>query len=198
MPRSKMTFVVALVAVAALASCGDQVPMSPPGADPNDLRIGAPLYVCGQWTPDWSAIPPDILTADVHFRPDTSLQGPTDGEVALLTDRGATVVHRYHFPAVRVEMSSARLKAMLDSVYVNAVMSVPDPARFDWTFTIMLQKPVTIADTAYIARLGGLVRGIFHSMPGMVVDLPDASLPYLRSWPGVRYIDNSTFGCALP
>ncbi len=195
-PRSKMKIAVVVAALAALASCGDQAPVAPIGADPKDLIVGVPLYVCGHWTPDTSVVLPDTLTADVHFRPDTSLQGPTDGEVALFTGRGATIVHRFHFPAVRITMSSARLRAMLDSVYVNAVTSVPAPARFDWTFVIMLQRAVTIADTQYITRLGGLLRGTFRSMPGMVADLPDESLPYLRAWPGVRYIDNSIYGCA--
>ncbi len=190
-----------LLAVAALgvaAACANEALLSPfpPEADPSALRVGSVVYACGAWIDSSLARQATAVAVDVHFRPDTAFRGPTDSDVAVLKEHGATVLYEYSFPAARVLVEPARIPALVDSAGANAVVSVPDPARFDWRFVVAVTGALTSDDSIHIVRLGGSVVAMLGGLNYIVAVLPDGSIPYLRRWSRLRFAENESFLCA--
>jgi len=195
-PPSSVTAAAALVALAVFAGCTD-TPLAPlpPASDPDAIRLGEPLYVCGHWSTGTAPTVPTALTVDVLFRPDAGFRGPTDADLAALIQRGASIVYTYSFPAARAVMVSPQIPMLVDSGLANAVVSVPDPQRFDWRFILVLTGPLTSADSAYVVQLGGRVVGMLRGINFITADLPDASVPYLLRWSRLRFAEPDSYAC---
>ena len=196
----------ALLLGASLAGCVAPTEVAPlPEALPQrDLtldpgRIAPPtiLYACGRWTPPTAPLAAWLLT-DVHFgrRSDADpLDRPRAADVELVARLGGRVVHRFHAPAVRAWLETARIPELAAAGHFVAVLAVPDPARYDVPVIVAYRAPVRDADVRAFEQLGGLVGRRFDLSPLIAGYVPDQSLPALRRDPAVAYVELNQVAC---
>jgi len=130
----------------------------------------------------------------------------------LVESLGGRIVHRFHLPSVRAEIDLERLlelvtrgRGELDREIM--VREVPNPERFDVAVSLFFTRPITDADRAWIASLGGYIhpRPIIHTRTssglgtlerrGMRVDLPDRSVPALLDARVVQEVNQVAVTC---
>jgi hypothetical protein len=197
-----MATCAALVAAAACGSSdfartapqlGDyELPPPDASLDPARLRVGQPLFACGRWATPRPA--DERLLVDVFFARRSAADPddrPRPESLQDVADRGGEILFVFPFPAARVWIATDSIPGLL----ANYVATVPDPTRYDWPVSVGLSHPLTAADSARFAELGGRVRYLWPLMPALAGDLPSRSVSKLRATSGVTYVEASGLGC---
>jgi hypothetical protein len=200
--RRRGTSVLLLFGLSALVACSELV--IPDAArqeslveigNPDDLAIGEVLYACGDWS---SQAKPDAerVRVDLFFAtgPEDPNDGPTAEHEAAVTSRGGEIVHRFHLPALRVEIATEAIPGLIDNTYRH-VRTVPDPKRHDMAALVGYSRPVRDSDLERIRELGGRVTNRYTSVDLLAVEIPDTSVPALHSSSGVDYVEADGVTC---
>jgi hypothetical protein len=123
-----------------------------------------------------------------------------DSTVRAIERAGGRVLHRFRLDVVRAELDTAAVRALVLGPDPIAQMAeqVVDSNRLNLQVQISYSRPVTDADSAYIANLGGLVTGTPPVRPILFADLPDSILPDVMRAPGVQSVGPRLVGCSRP
>jgi hypothetical protein len=117
--------------------------------------------------------------------------------VSAIERAGGRVLHRYHIDVVRAELDTSVVRALVLGPDPIAQMAeeVLDTSQTNLHVQVHYTRPVTDADSAHLAGLGGRVRGAPRVRPILWVDLPDSILPGVMRAPGVREVRAQLVGC---
>ena len=75
--------------------------------------------------------------------------------------------------------------------------SPPYERCYDWRATVVYDEPISDADKARIATLGGRVIDHLENLNFLRVELPNASFPELRESPNVVMVEASGQVCEI-
>ena len=201
MPVRRLSVLAIIVCLAACSGAteplGYVLPEPDESLDPAAVVAPTVLYACGYWNGD---APNDgKLFVDIFFGrrsekdPEDS---PRSESVAAVEARGGQIVHRFHFPAVRVWIESSAIPALSRDGVVNAVFAVSNLRRYDWSVIVGYANPNAYANGGgRIAELGGRVGPRFNSFNAISVVMPDASLNALRRDADVTFVSAGGIGC---
>lgn len=206
-PRQTMSFrstLLTFAALLALASCSDstgpgyRLPEPDPSRDPADLRMGQVLYRCETWIlPQPEA---DRVVVDVFFGrrgPEDPGDRPLAEHLETIRDVGGEPLASFNFPAVRAWMPPEAIPELHAAWPVSSIHTVPDERRYDWRATVVYDEPISDADKARIATLGGRVIDHLENLNFLRVELPNASFPELRESPNVVMVEASGQVCEI-
>jgi hypothetical protein len=153
------------------------------GLNPGDVRIGEVLYACGRWSKG-EPPPTERVIVDVYFA-----RGTQEEQETAILERNGTIIYRYHMAIIRAELPTGEIPGLaggrIGGGLVDHARSVPSLERTDFTVLIRYDRPVEQAHLDRIAELGGRVRHAYLMSPSLLVEIPDRSVPVLRSEEGV-------------
>lgn len=192
----------------ALVACRRHA-CAPPSERPTDSADAAATSFDTAVVPAWygRGCPPRLgrpavarAVFDVYGRARIRSNRPWDSTARAVERAGGRVLHRFHIDVVRAELDTSAVRALVLGPERIAQMAeqVLASNRVNLRVQISYSRPVTGADSAYIARLGGLVMGTPPVRPMLLVDLPDSILPDVMRAPGVRTVSARLVGCSRP
>lgn len=178
---------VYLVVGLGLAGCNTLV--GPDRGDPAQFAFQTAVqFACRQWSPARPATSLGLFDVFLRYNPaEDRVDGPTDAQVRTVLRAGATIVHRFNFPAVRAILPISRIPDLAADV----VRGVVDPQLTEVRVAIGFHQRI---ESDWITALGGRVTHTFSNTPTVFAIVPDASIPALRIHPGVRYVEQMDGG----
>lgn len=114
---------------------------------------------------------------------------------ALVKAHGGRVLHEFNVPAVRARIVLSRIPDLVQAGFWILVREVPDATRYDVPLTMGFVRSLGDADIERFATLGGQVTYRFDVIDALAGVLPDRSIPALRQWTGVEYVQPETVYC---
>ena len=120
-----------------------------------------------------------------------------DSTVRAIERAGGRVLHHFHINVVRAELDTSAARALVVGPNPLAELAdqVLDSSRKNLQVQVSFSRPVTGSDSAYISRLGALVKGTVPVRPMLIVDSPDSILPAVMRAPGVESVRASLVSC---
>jgi hypothetical protein len=206
MPRLLLTVLLALATV-TLPGCADSLlsavdddftlPEPDRSLDPARVVIGALVATpCGP--DDELRSRPERVLVDIFFgRKSNSdpVEGPQETHVQAVSSRGGSVLYRFNVPAVRARINLNQIPALVAAGHWITVREVPNPARYDLQVNVGYRRPLQDSDLKRFRELGGRITHRFDFINGISGELPDHSLPHLRSSSDVLYVEPNGIVC---
>jgi hypothetical protein len=206
MPRLLYTalLVLATVAVPGCADSlfggeGDEYTLPEPdrSLDPAKLSIGDYLAMpCG--TNHELRSRSERVLVDIFFGRKSN-RDPMDraqaAHLQAVTSRGGAVLYRFNVPAVRARINRNQNPDLIATGHWITVREVPNPARYDLPVNVGYTRPLRDSDLGRFRELGGRITHRFDFINGISGELPDDSLPQLRSSSDVLYVEPNGIGC---
>jgi hypothetical protein len=137
-------------------------------------------------------------TVDIYFggSPDGPGDGPSSNDVALVSAHGGRVLYHFTVPAVRARVVLSQIPHIVRAGDWITVREVPDPTRYDVpSLLVGFERPVQDSDVELYITLGGQVDYRFVIINAVSGVLPDRSIPGLRDWSDVEYVEAGGVGC---
>ena len=145
--------------------------------------------------------PPDPPVAravfDVHLRMLDGAFPSSDSGAQAITTAGGRVVHRFHLGAIRAELDTAAIRALVygPNPIAEAAEQVLDLKSLDIPVQVRYNRPAAPMDSAGIARLGGVAHLMPVPRPTLNAVVPDSVVPALVRMPGVVSVRATWVAC---
>jgi hypothetical protein len=195
-----------VLATLALHGCADALlpaeddytlPEPDPSLDPAKVSIGEYIATpCGQNQQLRSRT--ERVLADIFFgRKSNSdmMEAPQEAHVQAVTSRGGAVLYRFHVPAVRARINLNQIPDLIAGGHWVTVREVPNPARYDLQVIVGYNRPLRDSDLERFRELGGRITHRFDFIDAISGELPNRSLPHLRSSGEVLYVEPNGIAC---
>ena len=124
---------------------------------------------------------------DLHLRTSDGASASSDSAARAIERAGGRVLHRFHVAAIRAELDTATVRALVYGPNWIAEMAeqVLDLRSFDIPVQVRYDRLAAPLDSSRIARLGGAASLMPVPRPLLNAVVPDSAMPELMSMPGV-------------
>jgi len=203
--RYARSLIAAVILLLVMWPSSCSTPLGPTEAIPppvlglDSVVVGAVLFGCSEWQQDK---PPasQRLIVDVFFGragPNSPPDRPLNDDLAEVESLGGEILHVFHFPAARVNISSRSIPDLETRVGMNHARTVPYSDRFDWKVMVGYSSEPSEEDLARFRDLGGELIYVFTFTPMISGILPDQSFPVLRADPRVSFVEAGGIYCRM-
>ena len=134
---------------------------------------------------------------DLHLRTSDAAPANSDGAARAIERAGGRVLHRFHVAAIRAELDTTTVRAlvygpnwiadMAEQVLDLRSLNIPVQVRYD--------RPAAPLDSSRIARLGGMAYLMPVPRPLLNAVVPDSVVPALTRMPSVVSVRARSEAC---
>lgn len=120
---------------------------------------------------------------------------PQAAHVQTVTSHGGAVLHRFNVPAVRARINLNQIPDLMAAGHWVTVREVPNRVRYYLQVNVGYGRPLRDSDLNRFRELGGRITHRFDFINAISGELPNHSLPHLRSSGDVLYVEPDGIVC---